>query len=301
MTKVRWALLLGIVIIVAVYASRRVSEHHQPYRYCGAFVTGTTLVVFPFNASRETRIPLPFAPGRLTYGPDGKSLYSASMHWDVAPYLYRVDLNSGGMTPVPALSGFAMNSLAISRDGATALISGQYKASTQCGIFEAGITSDSVRKIALTEAPDCTYEDSWRNLSLSPDARFAVAERHGEIGLIDLAQGNVKSLGNGWQAAWSPDGKWIAISDHLSESDITLLSAGDLSVERRFAGGDTPGLAWSPDSRYLLMWKSCLLSLGYFGTLETVDIQSGRMQAIRSSRCAVNLTTEGWVSEDVIR
>jgi hypothetical protein len=82
---------------------------------------------------------------------------------------------------------------------------------------------------------------------------------------------------------------------------ITIMDAAEPSRKRHFGGTDSQELTWSPDSQYLLMWNSCLLALGYFGTLEALDVENGKRETIRSSRCAVNRMTSGWVSEEVIK
>jgi WD40 repeat protein len=136
-------------------------------------------------------------------------------------------------------------------------------------------------------------------LSAKRGVAFRKVEVEPEIQLIDLERGTVTSPGWGWRAAWSPDGKWIAVLD--LKYGITIMDAEEPSRKRHFGGTDVPELNWSPDSRYLLLSDSCLIALGYFGTLEALDVESGKKEKIRSSHCAVNLMTSGWVSEEVIK
>jgi len=43
------------------------------------------------------------------------------------------------------------------------------------------------------------------------------------------------------------------------------------------------------------------IGTGYFGTLETLDIDTGQRAAIASSRCEVNHESFGWISDDLQR
>ena len=78
------------------------------------------------------------------------------------------------------------------------------------------------------------------------------------------------------------------------------MGAKTLSQER-ILGSTT--LIWSPDSRYLLNKKfnlGCGLSgLGGVGTLEVVDVGTGKRTEVESSSCAVDRNTIGWVSSDI--
>jgi len=167
------------------------------------------------------------------------------------------------------------------------------------------VSAGKIRPVITQDNPGCRYVPAWHGLSLSPDGKQAVGEegRTREVKLIDIGHGTYRSLGEGSLAAWSPDGKWIALVAE-PHSAITLIATNDLSKRRSLGNYNGQTLRWSPDSRYLLLWQSelvCASSFGYFGTFETVDVQSGVRIPIKSSRCKVNLMTEGWVSNEVFR
>ena len=62
---------------------------------------------------------------------------------------------------------------------------------------------------------------------------------------------------------------------------------------------------WSPDSRYLLLWKYSLFRCGFFidvdgpATLEFLDIETGNRLEIRSSRCQLELGSAGWLNSEI--
>lgn len=297
------AIIIGIVF--ALHAQREVKGPSASHPYSAAFVTPKGLIVFPFNAARVT-IALPVAIGRLAYGPDGISLYTGADFTDPnRAGLFRVDIKSGQVSAIPGSSGFqGADSLAVSARKDKIVISGgnwQRRHLVACGIFELSIPSGDVRTVNPLETTGCDYLSTWHDISLSPNAEQAVADRKGRVELIDLRRGTITPIGPGQKAAWSPDGKWIAMLDNTRNYGISLMDASDFSKRRHLGNTDDQELVWSPDSRYLLLWKSELLCGGYFGTFEILDVNTGGRAAIQSSRCAVNLMTAGWVSEELTR
>jgi hypothetical protein len=55
-----------------------------------------------------------------------------------------------------------------------------------------------------------------------------------------------------YKAEWSPDGRWIAALEHNDTERTLLFGAQTLREERALPTSD---LHWSPDSRYLTLWK----------------------------------------------
>jgi hypothetical protein len=107
-----------------------------------------------------------------------------------------------------------------------------------------------------------------------------------------MTTGDVRSMGNGFQeAAWSPDGRWIAELKDSTEEALLIETRNFLTLRVL----KTSGVTWSPDSKYLLglSAKGCS---GYSGTLEMVEAASGKKTIIASSKCKVNQTTAGWIS-----
>ncbi len=114
--------------------------------------------------------------------------------------------------------------------------------------------------------------------------------------LIDLVRRDTRSLGEGYvKASWSPDGRWIAALENGGKWRTVLIDAGDFTKKRTLV---TTEVEWSPDSRYLLRVKPCPRADS--GTIETLNVDSGEVVAIESSKCKVNQTTTGWLSNIVI-
>ena len=103
-----------------------------------------------------------------------------------------------------------------------------------------------------------------KNLShgrLSPTGQRAVFETRGEILTVPAEKGDARNLTQTpgvaeRDAAWSPDGKWIAyFSDEAGEYALHLRSPGGLGEVRKLALGQAPSFyyspVWSPDSKRL--------------------------------------------------
>jgi hypothetical protein len=107
--------------------------------------------------------------------------------------------------------------------------------------------------------------------------------------------------------AWSPDGKWIAARESGRYDKLFLLDALDFSRRRALGGAIVAEPTWSTDSRYLLLWKDYLFRCGIYpdleppATLETLDVQTGKRSAIRTSQCKITGGPTGWISSEIVR
>lgn len=134
----------------------------------------------------------------------------------------------------------------------------------------------------------------WQHVSVSPDGLRAVATQYGRVELIDIARGTAEPLdARFFIAAWSPDGRWLAAVENGENGRTILMDAKDLTPRRVLGNSE---LDWSPDSRYLLGMKRYNWCDPYSGTLEVIDIDTGKRITVRSSKCQVNQATIGWVS-----
>jgi hypothetical protein len=179
----------------------------------------------------------------------------------------------------------------------------------KCGLFEIAVSTGVARQVL---AADCNDQWLWRDLTLSPEGNRAVAsygntvadpDHNYHLDLIDLAHGTTKSLAYLDRASWSPDGKWIAAIE-WKRKRLILLDANDLSHRRDL--GFTVRAAWSPDSRYLVVWTWHILKCGIGidveppGSLEVLEVASGKRSLIRSSQCQVIVGHPiGWMSSDI--
>jgi hypothetical protein len=289
-----------------------------PYPYEAAnYVCGRpadTFRIFPSKGNAIT-IALPFRILRATFGPDGKSIYGiiadSQRRIGDQPGLSKVEFNPIRATAIPATSEFLIKSFAVSSHQDKLVISGNLHAS--CGVFEIQLPDGKTRQV-LTY--DCHNVWDWIHLSMSPNGEQVIAtvgsniEHEVHLELIDLVHGTTKALGREFTlGVWSPDGKWIVVRDSEPRDKLFLIDAVDFSRRRNLGGGVVEVPTWSPDSRYLLLWKEylfrCGMDLGGLAdrpsTLETLDIQTGRRSTIRSSMCQITGGSTGWVSSEIQR
>lgn len=95
---------------------------------------------------------------------------------------------------------------------------------------------------------------------IAPDGARAVFSARGEIFTVPAKNGPTRNLTetpgiHERDAAWSPDGKWIAyISDQSGEDEIWIRPQDGLGIPRQLTtGADTYkyALGWSPDSKHI--------------------------------------------------
>ncbi len=266
-----------------------------------AFLDLQRLMVYPFRG-KPIAIPLPFALSRLTFGPSGEAIYAGAMiapRRPPKPGIFKVEFNPVRATSVPGSLELGAASMVVSKRQDKIVISGGHGRGSDavCGIFELSLTNGNLRQV-LQES-NCSYTGSWLYLTLSPDGVQAVGIREHRLGVIHLSDGATRFLGYGYDmAAWSPDGKWIAALESSGKERTIIFDASDFSQHRTLEASD---VIWSPDSRYLLVWKAHAVCGAYLGTLETMDVETGKRLPIESSRCQVSESAVGWVSNQVLQ
>jgi Tol biopolymer transport system component len=269
------------------------------------------MTVFP-PENPPVNLAVPTGRGITQYSRDGTSLYASYNNVDTGRWeIEKVDIRTGHTAKWLEMPGFTrVFSFAVARDESRVIVSGQFQGDgvLTCGVFEIQRAGGDIPRVLIRETDATCDGTSWFDISLSTDGKRAVAweGRRLVVDLIDLDSGALRSIGRGAFASWSPDGKWIAMLDAAPKHDhVLLLEADDPSRRRDLGTTDGFTIAWSPDSRYLLLWNMgvrCLITgFGYWGSLEVVDVQSGERSVIDSSRCKVNNSTGGWVSNAVWR
>jgi tricorn protease len=152
------------------------------------------------------------------------------------------------------------------------------------------VNSKTTRQIPVeihTDAPETRprWQDvsgSIQGFNCSPGGKRALVVARGEIFSVPEEQGAVRNLSNSSgsrekDAAWSPDGKWVAfISDKSGEYELYLVDAGSENQTRQLTqhqNGYRHTLRWSPDSKKIA-FADQTLSCYY------IDIDSKRITKI---------------------
>jgi hypothetical protein len=287
------SLLAAYGIAAAAHAQPKDLALPKEYPYRPAFISTisapwghTELVVFPM-IGKSFRIPIRTASQPLAFSPEGKALFGpctpelAGTDEPIQIGLCRIDLMTGGTTPVAG-------SLHPFRDDV---------ANFKKDFFDRalGFTfPDGEPRTILMQHPE---KHPWQHVSVSPDGMRAVATQYGRVELIDIGRGTAEPLeARFFMAAWSPDGRWLAAVEDGENGRTILMDAKDLTPRRVLGNSE---LDWSPDSRYLLGMKRHDWCGFYSGTLEAIDIQTGKRKTIESSKCQVNQATTGWVSAEI--
>jgi hypothetical protein len=289
----------GILVILAQCAAPSFGEESTVFApaFYDAGSVGREppkLHVFPVAGQLFT-IRLPFQIGRLAASPDGKVLYGSRFFDPSEPNtgLYKVEFGPTRAAKVPGSEGLAsVNGIAAS--STKVVVSAGYLTNgfvSRCGLYELSLASGDVHKILSN--PDCKYTSSWYSMGLSPDSRRIIAVREHRLELIDTETGAVQPLGNDFNyAAWSPDGRWIAALDGNSDHTV-LIDALTLKKRKTLPPSE---VIWSPDSRHILASEPHARCPPDFGTLELIDIDSGKASIIRSSTCQISMLVFGWIN-----
>jgi hypothetical protein len=263
-----------------------------------AFGDDENLVVFPASAEALT-IPLPFRIGYVAPSPDGRALYAARFFDPKRSKagLYKIEFGPTRASPVAGSEGlFSIYGIGASRTkivvSAGYLNAAGFLDEKSCGMFELTLASGKVRKILSNS--DCKYKSSWSGISLSPDGEQVIAVRERRLELVNLETGAVRSLGEGFYlASWSPDGLWIAALEFGGRSRTILMDTTSFSKRRELPDAE---VIWSPDSRYLVAVRLPARCGGYRGTIQLIDIESGKTSTLQNSVCKVNHSIIGWVN-----
>jgi WD40 repeat protein len=296
-----------VVFSVACSVETDMAQPLSTLEYRAAFIDGARLSIFPFNGS-EIAVRLPAALGGVSFSRDGRILYGIMRRSPSGESsLAAVHIQPASVVELAGSHAFsAIYSLAVGENGRAALVSAtrrDIKGQT-CGLFALDLETGAVTHVLGNPGDGCDYLSSWTKLSLSPNGKQAVGtSRKGQLALINLQERRIEKLWTGTEAFWSPNGKWIAALSFATPANVEIIDASDLSKRRKIGSDGGMGrVAWSPDSRYLLVWESdptCGIGGGYYGTLHALDITSGAKAEIASSRCRVHLATTGWVSASI--
>jgi hypothetical protein len=265
--------------------------------------TGTALTVFPI-VGKELTVPAPPGLsniGRAVSSSDGKTIYVFR-----SGGVWRNDLIPHRQSIVRGTSGFiAVWHFTMSGDRIFVSGSLNMEARIECGTYLITPDSESPLRLLAGAFPECGGGGG----EVSPDGRRVLSHSGGDVALVDLKSGKPQIVSGlrdlkrddvTWkgQAAWSPDGKWIAA---FRDGSVTLVDANTLRLRK--IGRASGIIGWSPDSRKLLVSKSQLSCLAYlyFESLAVIDLETGKENIIKSSHCNIVGGWVGWIDPEAVR
>lgn len=166
-----------------------------------------------------------------------------------------------------------------------------------------GLVILDATKGTLTDAPYPKGMPGGASLSWSPDGkRLAVEIQRGEqdshVAVLDLDTGNVQTVGEGTDPAWSPTGEWIAYYDPSGQKCMLVHPDGTGQKLAKPAGTRIfsykqfgYAAVWSPDGKKLLL--NVIKGDGPNLDVMLLELDSGR--TTRKSRNG--LPVFGWVPQ----
>ena len=266
--------------------------------------------VFPAKGAPFT-ITLPFAPGNIAFSQDGDAVYacgSSSSHRVGSPRgegahaLAKITFKPVQSIEINTSERLAIVSISKPSSSSVVFISGNRNStagsSRQAGIFEINETNGRLRPLKLVEDPTATGTwplSHWTDLSASPSGSFVATTRNRVLEIISLSDGSIRTIAGLAMGRWSPDGKWLAAVD-LVKGRIVIMDAVTLAITKTLSGSDA---VWSPDSKLLLGVEFGHGCSPYFGTLRTVELLSGKVTLVETSKCQVKQALLGWLRADI--
>lgn len=247
----------------------------------------------------------------IEFSPDGKSIYvQGHRTWDG---ITKIEFNPARQSIVRGSAGIGTTgSLVVLHQPERILVSGiaNRRGKIECGVFELDPDGGEFRQLLDGKFPDCggfISPDGERVLALlrletpansQPGEVVTHIQVKNQLRVLDLRTRAEQIIGDGisW-AAWSPDGRWIAAT--LNYHRFVLIDATKTSNRRNLGAADDNQAVWSPDSKYLLLAKSGIMS--ELSSLEVIDVLTGKRSQIKSSHWKILATTFGWMDPEALR
>jgi hypothetical protein len=126
--------------------------------------------------------------------------------------------------------------------------------------------------------PQTSRQDAGKSSSIgwSAEGQKLVYSRHGKVIVFDLTTGARQEIADGFNPAWSPDGRWISFTSE--DKRLMLVDPSGLNPVALLGGRKITGaIKWSPDS--------CCLAFSDVGMdiEDILKLAAGRMIVYRLS------------------
>jgi len=214
----------------------------------------------------------------------GDAIYFNSDRQDGTLNIYKYDTNTGATTRLTHYRDYDVKRPSIG-EGEIVFQYGE-----QLHLLD--VTTGAVQKVAIEIPSDrvrmrpelVSVSPTTGSFGLSPAGERVLIEARGEIANLPAEEGDpvnltVTSASREKNAAWSPNGKWIAfVSDRTGEEEIYLVDqkGGDWKQLTRGGKGLLMQPVWSPDSKYLCYSDK-------FMRLNLVEVDGGDHKVIDQS------------------
>ncbi|MEZ5285406.1 MAG: hypothetical protein R2712_11495 [Vicinamibacterales bacterium] len=232
---------------------------------CLITVDGRPRVAAPCDATPIVPVPDIDAVGPIAFTPDGASVYFASPNERGTTDLWMMARDTGRALKLSAFSRDAY-APSVARDGTVLFRVQNYRT------LVAELAAGRVRQLTTFQAETPWWHPrdplisvtfgTWRRII--DDAKYPDIAQ--EIGVIDanreLADAPLEVIADSESEdqamAWSPNGKWIALHSHRTQSDDVWLRPADGSApDRRITmlgrGAEVGWPRWSPDGTTVLL------------------------------------------------
>ena len=305
----------AVALLVIVVMEHRPARAGSP-SFCAAyFESGArpTLRLFSNDGNDETAplpddLPRDFYP--VAFDPAGRVIYGQFLVPGSRSGIWMIQFGPARLSVVPGSIGLGQIwHLTVSPESGGLFISGRPKSGRigDCGTFEITHQEGVFETLRQGQGPDCGGGGG----PVSPDGKRALARSAGKLELVELETGAVQvikgvepgtvSAGMTWISGceWSPDGRWIACA---RDGRIVLIGSDDTSQRKGLGRSGNGPLRWSPDSREILVSRSQIIcGLGDGGSLEVIEVDTGKRRIIASSRCKVSSGVFGWIDKNSVR
>jgi hypothetical protein len=244
-----------------------------------------------------TGLPINFRA--ITFSPDGRAIYGQETEpLNRSIGILKIEFQPASQGVIPGSIGTGeVRCLSVSSSSRRIVISGWSWSQGEGGIFEIDPDAGTSRALPAALPSLCGGAGGLT----SPDGKRAVSHSGKKLELLDLntrAVQPMKGVGAAAFCEWAPDGLSIAC---ISNRRLFLVDATKPSQSKDLRTSGSGPVAWSPDSKRLLLMKSqvsCLPTL-YGQSLEVMDLQTGKKVPVKSSHCGISGGSIGWVDRAV--